>query len=227
MLYTMCKACALDRQPCTASDSAMLWVDLSKSFMTFSRAVGQLLEKSRGVHAEVRKAVWSLYSRPHGSFDPLTALSAAAPLWELTYLPPCTALTHNLSFHLHVYPRATRWLTCFIFQSKGHPNDTWSPWYSHRVWLPTWHDCHASEGAITCQGCGLAMLHAASSDSAQAATTVPLSRHVARFLSLTQAQGPPAQADAQKPHRQPFVWIPPAAQHHSIAYPHAHALTQR
>ena len=79
MLYTTCKACALDRQPCTASDSAMLWVDLSKCFMTFSRAVGQLLEKSRGVHAEVRKAVWSLYSRPHGSFDPLTGLSAAAP----------------------------------------------------------------------------------------------------------------------------------------------------
>eukprot|EP00964_Phaeocystis_antarctica_P067405 scaffold40798_cov63-Phaeocystis_antarctica.AAC.5 len=32
------------------------------------------------------------------------------------------------------------------------------------------------------------MLHAASSDSAQAAATVPLSRHVARFLPLTQAQ---------------------------------------
>ena len=32
----------------------MLWVDLSKCFMTFSRAVGQLLQARRGVPAQVR-----------------------------------------------------------------------------------------------------------------------------------------------------------------------------
>ena len=35
----------------------MLWIDLSKSFMIISRAVGQLLQASRGVRAQVRKAV--------------------------------------------------------------------------------------------------------------------------------------------------------------------------
>ena len=43
----------------------VLWVDLSKCFMTFSRAVGQLLQAKRGVPAQVRKAVWNLHSRPH------------------------------------------------------------------------------------------------------------------------------------------------------------------
>ena len=47
----------------------MLWVDLSKCFMTFSRAARQLLQARRGVPAQVRKAVWNLYSRPHGGFD--------------------------------------------------------------------------------------------------------------------------------------------------------------
>ena len=57
-------------QPCTASDSVhVLWVDLSKCFLTFSRAAGQFLQARRGVPAQVRKAVWNLYSRPHGSFD--------------------------------------------------------------------------------------------------------------------------------------------------------------
>ena len=56
--------------PLTASHSPlltlhMLWVDLSKCFMTFSRAVGQLLQARRGVPAQVRKAVWNLHSRPH------------------------------------------------------------------------------------------------------------------------------------------------------------------
>ena len=128
----MCKACALDRQPCTASDSAMLWVDLSKSFMTFSRAVGQLLEKSRGVHAEVRKAVWSLYSRPHGSFDPLTGLSAAAPTLG-AYLAPCRRSNPQPLFPFACVSWCHALATHFIFQSKGHPNGTWSPWYSHRV----------------------------------------------------------------------------------------------
>ena len=46
--------------PLTASHAPlltlhMLWIDLSKSFMTFSRAVGQLLQASRGVRAQVRK----------------------------------------------------------------------------------------------------------------------------------------------------------------------------
>ena len=47
----------------------MLWVDLSKCFMTFSRAVGQHTQARRGVPTQVRKAVWNLYSRPRGSFD--------------------------------------------------------------------------------------------------------------------------------------------------------------
>ena len=47
----------------------MLWVDLSKCFMTFSRAVGQHTQARRGVPSQVRKAVWNLYSRPRGSFD--------------------------------------------------------------------------------------------------------------------------------------------------------------
>ena len=34
----------------------MLWVDLSKCFMTFSRAVGQLFQARCGVPAQVRKA---------------------------------------------------------------------------------------------------------------------------------------------------------------------------
>ena len=38
---------------------------------------------------------------------------------------------------------------------------------------------------------------------------------------------PPARADTVKPYRQPFLFILPAAQHHRIAYSHAHALTQR
>ena len=33
--------------------------------MTFSRAVGQLLQAKRGVPAQVRKAVWNLDSSPH------------------------------------------------------------------------------------------------------------------------------------------------------------------
>ena len=45
--------------PLTASHAPlltlhMLWVDLSKCFMTFSRAVGQLLQARRGVPAQVR-----------------------------------------------------------------------------------------------------------------------------------------------------------------------------
>ena len=47
----------------------MLWVDLSKCFMTFSRAVGQHTQARRGVPVQVRKAVWNLYNRPRGSFD--------------------------------------------------------------------------------------------------------------------------------------------------------------
>ena len=47
----------------------MLWVDLSKCFMTFSRAVGQHTQARRGVPTQVRKAVWNLYNRPRGSFD--------------------------------------------------------------------------------------------------------------------------------------------------------------
>ena len=47
----------------------MMWVDLSKCFMTFSRAVGQHTQKRRGVPAAVRKAVWNLYARPRGRFD--------------------------------------------------------------------------------------------------------------------------------------------------------------
>ena len=47
----------------------MLWIDLSKGFMSFSRAVGQLLQASRGVPAQLRKAVGNFYTRPHGSFD--------------------------------------------------------------------------------------------------------------------------------------------------------------
>eukprot|EP00964_Phaeocystis_antarctica_P046284 scaffold26724_cov71-Phaeocystis_antarctica.AAC.3 len=229
-LYTMYKACALDRQPCTASDSLhMLWVDLSKCFMTFSRAVGQLLQTSGGVPAQVRKAVWSLYSRPHGSFD--WAFGCCTHFGSLrgsmqALLP--TSPHPGLALQLFMFSHQFRY---FIFQCKGHPNGTWSPWYSHRVGYRLVTDLARSPRIRRCDHMSrlwpLAMLHAASSDSAQAATTVPLSRHVARFLSLTQAQGPPAQADALKPHRQPFVWIPPAAQHHSIAYPHARALTQR
>ena len=160
----------------------------------------------------------------------MTGLSAAAPTLgayearcRRSYPQPGLALQLFRAIH-------GRTFRYFIFQCKGHPNDTTSPWYSHR--LVTDFTIHvAAHHALRCDHMSgsvlLAMLHAASSDSAQAAATVPLSRHVARFLSLTQAQGPPAQADALKPHRQPFVWIPPAAQHHSIAYPHAHALTQR
>ena len=72
----------------------MLWVDLSKCFMTFSRAVGQLLQARRGVPAQVRKAVWNLYSRPHGSFDSaagmtLRAYSVAASLLPTSSAPMC------------------------------------------------------------------------------------------------------------------------------------------
>ena len=153
MLYTMCKACA-DRQPCTASDSAMLWVDLSKSFMTFSRAVGQLLEKSRGVHAEVRKAVWSLYSRPHGSFDPLTGLSAAAPTLG-AYLAPCRRSNPQPLFPFACVSCCHALASHILYFS---PKGTQSP-PGARNYL----DCHASrlsEGTITCQG-AVAASHAA------------------------------------------------------------------
>ena len=52
----------------------MLWVDLSKCFLTFSRAAGQFLQARRGVPVQVRKAVWNLYSTP--SPQPLTPLNA-------------------------------------------------------------------------------------------------------------------------------------------------------
>ena len=129
-LYTMYKACALDRQPCTASDSAMLWVDLSKCFMTFSRAVGQLLEKSRGVPAQVRKAVWSLYSRPHRSFDWAFGWGAALA----AYVAPCRRSNPQPGLALQLFRAIhTRTFRYFIFQCKGHPNDTTSRWYSHPV----------------------------------------------------------------------------------------------
>ena len=47
----------------------LLWVDLSKCFMTFSRAVSQHTQRRRGVPWQVRKAVWALYQRPRGRFD--------------------------------------------------------------------------------------------------------------------------------------------------------------
>eukprot|EP00964_Phaeocystis_antarctica_P067404 scaffold40798_cov63-Phaeocystis_antarctica.AAC.4 len=153
MLYTTCKACALDRQPCTASDSAMLWVDLSKCFVTFSRAVGQLLQTSRGVPAQVRKAVWSLYSRPHGSFDPLTGLSAAAPTLG-AYEARCRrSYPHpGLAFQLLSCLRSN--IPVFYISVQRAPKRHHEPAVQPSGWLPTWHDCHASEGAITCQGCG-------------------------------------------------------------------------
>ena len=85
--------------PLTASHTPlltlhMLWVDLSKCFMEFSREVGQLLQARRGVPAQVRKAVWNLYSRPHGSFDSafgcwddFASLSVAASLLPTSSAP--------------------------------------------------------------------------------------------------------------------------------------------
>ena len=186
----MCKACALDRQPCTASDSAMLWVDLSKSFMTFSRAVGQLLEKSRGVHAEVRKAVWSLYSRPHRSFDWAFGWGAALA----AYVAPCRRSNPQplLPFARHGRtPRATY----FIFQCKAHPNDTTSPWYSRAGGLPSSrHVVNTSRSEVRSH-VKAAMLHAAGSDSARASTSTTSYTHVWLVSYRSHKHRPPAQAD--------------------------------
>ena len=65
--------------PLTASHAPlltlhMLWIDLSKSFMTFSRAVGQLLQAKRGVpalfllgHPLLRRSAHVLYLTPKGT----------------------------------------------------------------------------------------------------------------------------------------------------------------
>ena len=73
----------------------MLWVDLSKCFMTFSRAVGELLQARCGVPAQVRKAVWNLYSRPHRSFD--SAFGCSDDFASLQ--SGCKPLTHILCSH--------------------------------------------------------------------------------------------------------------------------------
>ena len=125
--------------PLTASHAPlltlhMLWIDLSKSFMTFSRAVGQLLEKSRGVPAQVRKAVWSLYSRPHRSFDWAFGWGAALA----AYVAPCRRSNPQPGLALQLFRAIhTRTFRYFIFQCKGHPNDTTSPWYSRAGGLPS------------------------------------------------------------------------------------------
>ena len=82
--------------PLTASHTPlltlhMLWVDLSKCFMEFSREVGQLLQARRGVPAQVRKAVWNLYSRPHGSFD------SAFGCWHAPTSGACVAACRALT----------------------------------------------------------------------------------------------------------------------------------
>ena len=123
----------------------------------------------------------------------------------------------------------------FIFQSHGHPNDTLSPWYSHTDGYTSTDLSRLPRiSALKVHVKALwppAMLHAAGSDSARAATIVPLSRHTRARSSFpiahTSAGHQRARADVQKPYRQPSVWIPPAAQHHSIAYSHAHTLTRR
>ena len=107
----------------------MLWVDLSKSFMTFSRAVGQFLEKSRGVHAEVRKAVWSLYSRPHGSFD--WAFGCCAHFGSLR--GSVQALLPTSWARFPAVQLFTRQHSGILYFSAKGTNETTSPWYSHRV----------------------------------------------------------------------------------------------
>ena len=142
----------------------MLWVDLSKCFMTFSRAVGQLLQARRGVPAQVRKAVWNLYSRPHGSFD--SAFGCCVDFGSLrgsrqrSYPHPPLAFACSRSSHLHAQVA----FTYFIFQCKRHPNDTWRPWYS-RTGLVAEFTIHVRRhitlsGAIACQGT-VAASHAA------------------------------------------------------------------
>ena len=98
----MLHAVAFFSKPCEAPDLHMLWVDLSKCFMEFSREVGQLLQARRGVPAQVRKAVWNLYSRPHGSFDSArTRLWAAGMrrLWELSWLSHTLTLSQTKPSH--------------------------------------------------------------------------------------------------------------------------------
>ena len=148
-LYTMYKACALDRQPCTASDSAMLWVDLSKSFMTFSRAVGQLLQTSRGVPAQVRKAVWSLYSRPHGSFD--WAFGCCAHFGSLRGSLQALLPTAWPRFAaVQGYSRTN--IPVFYISVQRAPKRHHEPAVQPSGWLPTSRIYRLSEGAITCQG---------------------------------------------------------------------------
>ena len=112
--------------PLTASHSPlltlhMLWVDLSKCFITFSRAVGQLLQARRGVPAQVRKAVWNLYSRPHGSLD---SAFFQLPHTLGAYAAPCgrsLALTTRILRCRHVQVRTYLYFSAKSTQRTPQP----------------------------------------------------------------------------------------------------------
>ena len=179
--------------PLTASHSPlltlhMLWVDLSKCFITFSRAVGQLLQARRGVPAQVRKAVWNLYSRPHGSFDsafgclPHTLGAYAAPCRRSLALTP----THDVHLRLSPGPHTLYFSAKSTQKTPPALGTRVAPalgtgvvtQFKIRVSLLS-----ALLGATTHERALwlLAMLHTAGSDSAPAATYRPLSRHTRTF----------------------------------------------
>ena len=61
---------------CTASTLHLLWVDLSKCCMTFSRAVGQLLQARCGVPAQASECARRCGTFTEGPTEALTRLSA-------------------------------------------------------------------------------------------------------------------------------------------------------
>ena len=61
---------------CTASTLHMLWVDLSECCMTFSRAIGQLLQARCGVPAQASECARRCGTFTEGPTEALTRLSA-------------------------------------------------------------------------------------------------------------------------------------------------------
>ena len=184
--------------------------------MTFSRAVGQLLQARRGVPAQVCTAVWNPSTARRT--EAFTRLAAAG--MTLLHRRLQASFSHDL---LH------EWCRAFILVKtpKAH-RDVENTLHlgavvqSQRVAL---RNRDVSEGAhgksLAPATLRTALARIVPGRPHYSTAIAPVHAHVARFLLLTQAQAT-SRGRHGKPYRQPFVWIPPAAQLSSISPTHTH-----
>ena len=169
--------------------------------MSFSRAVGQLLQASRGVPAQLRKAVGNLYTRPHGSFD--SAFGCCVDFGSLrgsaqrSYAHPYPCMFTGS--HLHAQDASH----ILYFSAKGTQTTPGGRGTAVLGWLPSSRYTYdgTSRSQVRSHVKALwppAMLHAAGSDSAHY-STLPPSRHTRTHGSYrSHKHRPPARAPTRQ-----------------------------